>query len=147
VPLLTTMDRLVAEPLATPKLNSILLMVFAGAIALLAAIGLYGLLAAGVRARRWELAVRLALGADAQMVSRLVLRQGAAVFAVGGAVGVCLAALGSRAISGEFYGVKPGDPLTLGLALLLAGAIVGLASWVPARRASRINPSDVLRGD
>jgi len=147
LPLVTTLDRLAAAPLATPKLNSILLIAFAASIALLAAIGLYGLLAASVRTRRFELAVRLALGAEPRGIAELVLRQGLGVFVVGGAIGLAVAVIGGRFAGSIVYGARAGDPLTLAASVVLVAGIVLIASWIPARRAACVRPSEALRGE
>ncbi len=147
LPSITTLDQLTAEPLATPKLNAVLLIAFAVSIAALAAIGLYALLAAGVRTRRFELAVRLALGADPRGLASLVLNQGVRVLIVGGAIGLVVAFVAAHLISSAIYGVSASDPLTFATAIGIVAAIVGLASWLPARRAAGVNPSDALRGE
>jgi putative ABC transport system permease protein len=147
LPSITTLEQLTAEPLATPKLNAVLLIAFAISIASLAAIGLYALLSAGVRARRFELAVRLALGAEPRGVATLVLNQGMRVLVVGGTVGLVAAFIGARLISSVTYGVSASDPLTFAGAITVVTTIVALASWLPAQRAARVNPSDALRGE
>jgi putative ABC transport system permease protein len=147
LPSITTLEQLTAEPLATPKLNAVLLIAFAISIASLAAIGLYALLSAGVRARRFELAVRLALGAEPRAVATLVLNQGVRVLIIGGAIGLVAAFIGAQLISSVTYGVSASDPLTFAAAITVVTTIVALASWLPARRAARVNPSDALRGE
>jgi putative ABC transport system permease protein len=119
-----------------------------GAVALfLAGIGLYGVMAFSVSRRTREMGVRMALGASARDVLRLVLRQGAVQLAVGLTVGLLMAAGLSQLLSELLFQVTPRDPVIFGsIALLLAGIGV-LASWVPARRATRVDPMVALRNE
>jgi putative ABC transport system permease protein len=136
-----------AAPLAQPRLNALLLAVFAGAAVALAAVGLFGVMATMVRQRTRELGVRMALGATANDVGWLVLRRGMALAATGTALGV-LAALGAnRLLSAVLYEVSPTDGPTLGgVAVVLLG-VAGVASVIPARASTRIEPGIALRAD
>jgi predicted permease len=119
-----------------------------GALALgLAAIGLFAILSCYVSRRTGEFGVRIALGANAADLRRLVLRQIGAVLAVGVAVGLGLAVAAGKAVGAIAYGVAPGDPLLLGLAVGLVLAAALGAAWIPARRAASIQPVEALRRD
>jgi putative ABC transport system permease protein len=112
---------------------------------LLAAIGIYGVAAYGVARRTREIGIRLAMGAQRSDVVRLVLGQGMLLVMVGAAVGLALAAAGSRVLVRLLFGVPALDPLTFAAALLLFAAVGMLACSVPLRRAVRINAVDALR--
>jgi ABC-type antimicrobial peptide transport system permease subunit len=100
-----------------------------------------------VAQRTREIGVRVALGADARMVARMVVRGALALAAAGAVVGLVASAATSRLIAGQLYGVSAADPLTLGgVALVLAGA-AALAGWIPARRAARVDPAVALRAE
>jgi ABC-type antimicrobial peptide transport system permease subunit len=117
-----------------------------GALALfLAAVGLYGVTAYAVARRRVEMGIRLALGARPGGVVRMVLGRVAVLIALGVAAGAGASAWASRFIASLLYGLQPRDPSTLaGAAIVLAGIAI-VAAWVPARRASRVDPAEVLR--
>ncbi|MFL5579604.1 MAG: ABC transporter permease [Gemmatimonadaceae bacterium] len=124
-----------------------LLGLFGGLALALAAVGVYGVMAFVVARRRREIGIRMALGARAADVVRLVVRQGMRPVLIGSVVGLLLAALLARLVSGLLYGVSPLDPPTfVGISLLLAGVAM-LATWVPARRAARVSPVEALRSE
>ncbi len=132
-------------PLAWPRFNALLLSIFAVAALLLSAIGLYGVMAASVRQRQSEIGVRLALGATAGDVRRLVLGEGVRLAVAGAIAGLVLAFAATRALHGLLFETEPLDPVSLGTAaLVLVGAAV-VATWLPARRAMRVDPIEVLR--
>ena len=112
---------------------------------LLAGIGLYGVTAYSVNRRRAEIGIRMALGADARGVVRLVLSRVAALVAVGIAIGTLMSLWASRFVAALLYGMEPRDPLTVMGAAALLAAIAAVAGWLPARRAARIDPARVLR--
>jgi len=114
---------------------------------LLAAVGLYGVVAYGVGQRTREIGIRIALGARTDDVTRLVVRQGAALGATGLAIGVALAAGAAHLITSLLYGVSPLDPVTFAAVALVLGGTVLTASWLPARRAARVDPMAALRGE
>jgi predicted permease len=126
-----------------------LMATLAGAFGLLAGslavLGLYGVVAYMVARRRNEIGVRIALGAGRGRVIRLVLREAAVLLGVGLAVGVGLSLWAARAAISMLYDLKPYDPVTLGGAVLLLATVALIASYAPARRASRLDPMDALR--
>jgi ABC-type antimicrobial peptide transport system permease subunit len=142
---IATAETMYARFFAEPRFYAVLMGLFAGIGALLAAVGVYGVLSYTTTQRTQEFGIRLALGAEPRQLARLVIAQGLALAAVGLACGAA-AGLGlGRSLRALIFGVAPGDPLTLlGAAILLAGIVV-LASTLPARRASRVDPVVSLR--
>jgi len=144
---LRTMDELFDASLTNERVMLRLLGSFALIALLLAAIGLYGVLSYIVAQRTREVGIRMALGATASSVRQLMLGQGLRLALIGLGLGL-LAALGlGRAMSSVLYGVDPLDPLSLGAVALLLLAIGALASWLPAHRATRVDPVEALRAD
>jgi predicted permease len=141
------MTRFVEKAEASTRFALILIAVFSIIAALLAAVGLYGVLSAAVRQRTAEIGVRMALGATPESVFRLTVGQGLRLSALGIGFGI-LAAVGlTRLIRNMLVGVTPSDPVTF---LVMAGlffAIAALASWLPARRAARLDPAVALRDE
>ncbi len=111
----------------------------------LAAIGLYGVLAYNVTQRTQEIGIRMALGAQRRDVLVLVLRHGMALVAAGIAVGVAGALALTRVMQSLLFGVSPTDPLTFTIVPLLLCGVAFLASWLPARRAAKVDPMVALR--
>jgi predicted permease len=142
-----TMEDIVDLDIAGRQQQMVLLAAFGGLALLLASIGLYGLLAYSVTQRSREIGVRIALGASATSVVRMVVGRGAALTAIGLALGLALAWATTRAMQGVLYGVSAGDPLTFAAVVATLGAIALLASYLPARRAARMDPLEVLRAD
>jgi putative ABC transport system permease protein len=141
------MEALVGQSLAPRRAAVLLLGVFAGVAVLLAAIGLYGLIAYSVAQRTHEIGVRMAIGARAHDVLVMVLRQGLTLTAGGVAVGL-VAALGlARLMTGLLYGVGAADPWTYLTVPVVLALVAALASVLPARRAARVDPMAALRSE
>ncbi len=142
-----TMDEVIERSVDLPRLTSLLLGGFAVIALALMAAGVYGVMAFTTRQRMPEIGVRLALGAGRRQISRMVMRQALSIAAVGMTIGIALAAGLSRLIRSELPGVEPIDLLTWAIAgSVLLGATLA-ACWWPARRASRIDPANVLRSN
>jgi putative ABC transport system permease protein len=140
-----TMRQVLGRAVAPRRIPAVLLNLFAGQALVLAAVGIYGVMAYGVSRRRHEIGVRLALGARRADVLRLVVGQGLALALAGVAAGLVLGLGLTRALSGLLYGVSRTDPAVFaGLSALLV-AVALLASWLPARRAAGIDPMRALR--
>jgi ABC-type antimicrobial peptide transport system permease subunit len=122
-----------------------LLSIFAGVALVLASIGVYGLMAYSVQQRTQEIGVRMALGASPKQVRRMVVIQGMRLAIVGVILGAASALGLTRLMSSLLYGVKPWDPLTIVLVSVLLSGVTLLATYLPARRASRVDPMVALR--
>ena len=140
-------DDLLGTELATPRLSSFLLGAFALVALLLAAIGLYGVMAFTVREETREIGLRMALGAGPERVRRDVLRRALSVIALGGAAGLVGALASSRVLAGLLFQVQPADPIALGAACILLGVVASAAAYLPARRATRVDPAIALRSE
>ena len=140
-----TMEEILSESLARRRLYLVLLGVFAGAALLLAAVGIYGMVSYSVSQRTREMGIRVAMGAERGDVLRMILGQGAKTALMGVALGT-VAALGlTRLMASLLFGVGATDPLTFVAAVILLGAVALGGSWVPARRAMRVDPMVALR--
>ena len=141
------MDTLAASSATVPRLRFVLLAVFSVLALVLAAVGLYGLIAYAVGTRTREIGIRMALGAQANHVFKLVVAEGARVVGFG----IILGVLGTLALSelaaGIVFGVSPRDPVVLILVSMVLGAVGLIAAAIPARRATRIDPNVALRGE
>ncbi|HEX9699937.1 MAG TPA: FtsX-like permease family protein, partial [Acidobacteriota bacterium] len=142
---LRTMDDVVYESANGPRFYMTLMGVFGTIAVLLAVIGFYGLMAFSVGRRTRELGVRVALGASPSVIRRMVLRQGSLIVGVGIALGLAGCFAVSRLLESFLYGVSPTDPLTYASLTALIAAVGLAASYVPARRATRIDPLTALR--
>jgi putative ABC transport system permease protein len=139
-----TMDDIVRSSIAKQRFSMLLLGAF-GALALsLAMVGIYGVVAQLVAARRQEFGVRAALGASPDALVRMSLWDGIRQIAVGLSIGAVAALMLTRLMQGMLYGVSASDPATFALALLATGAIALAASYLPARRAGRVDPASAL---
>jgi putative ABC transport system permease protein len=132
---------------AQGRFGSLLLTAFSILAAVLAAIGLYGVLSFTVGRRTRELAVRMAMGADGGRLRRMVVSQGLRLAALGVALGFVTALLASRALRSLLFEVSLLDPTTYVGVTTLMVAVTALASWIPARRATRIDPHAALSSD
>jgi putative ABC transport system permease protein len=140
-----SMQQVVGESTAQSDFYMTLLTIFAGVALLLAAIGVYGLMAYTVQQRTQEIGVRMALGASPRQMQRMVVIQGMRLALVGIALGVGSSLALSRVMSSLLYGVKPRDPVTIILVAALLTAVTFLGTYIPARRASLVNPMVALR--
>jgi len=140
-----TMDTAIDRAVARPRFQLTLLASFAAIALLLAAAGIYGVMSHAIARRTHEIGLRMTLGAQRGDVLRMVLGQAMLRVGIGAAIGLAGALVLTRVMASLLYGVKPTDPLTFGVvALVLIGAAL-LASYVPARRATRIDPMNALR--
>ena len=142
-----TMDEAVAASVAAPRFRTVLLGLFATAATLIATCGIYGLMAYAVTQRRREIGVRMALGATRRDVLRLVLMRALRIVVAGLIVGLAGAAGVTRVLQTFLFGVTPTDPLVFAIVTLLLLAVGLMAAWLPARRATRIDPLSALRAE
>ncbi len=139
------MDEIVARSTARSDFNMLLLSIFAGSALLLAAIGIYGLMAYSVQQRTQEIGIRVALGADSHAVRNMIVVQGMRVALVGVAVGLVSAFLLTRVIVSFLFGVTARDPVVFVSVPLLLSSVALIGVWLPARRAARVDPASALR--
>jgi putative ABC transport system permease protein len=142
---ISTMEKNIGASLAARRLTMSLLGAFAGLALVLASVGIYGVMALSTTQRTRELGIRLALGASRGDVLRLILGQGIALIAIGLAAGLLGAFAASRAVSSLLYGVGALDAAALVSALVMLGAVAFVACYLPARRASLVDPIEALR--
>jgi ABC-type antimicrobial peptide transport system permease subunit len=130
---------------AQPKFNALLLGLFAGLALLLTAIGLYGVMAYSVIQRAQEIGIRIALGAQTGDVLKMVLRHGLKLTTLGLSIGLVAAYALTRFMQSLLFGVRATDPLTFAAIALLLTAVALAACWIPARRATKVDPMVALR--
>jgi putative ABC transport system permease protein len=140
-----TMDHYLDKFRSQPRFNMVLLALFGGLALLLSAIGIYGVISYWVVQRTREMGIRIALGASSSEVLQLVMGQALRLVIFGVVAGLVAALLATRALSGLLYGVGKYDPLTFTIFAALLGGVALLAGYVPARRATRVDPMVVLR--
>jgi predicted permease len=140
-----SLDDQIAAVLLPQRVGATLLTLFGALTLILAAVGVYGVLASAVARRTREIGIRVALGARPGHVVAMVLRQSLAVVAAGIAIGLLLALGAARGIGSLLVGVRPGDPITFALTAAALVAVGIAASYAPARRATRVNPTEALR--
>jgi ABC-type antimicrobial peptide transport system permease subunit len=140
-----TMSERTTLSMSSRRTSLMLALAFGGLALFLSAIGIYGVLAYLVAQRQREIAIRVALGSTGAAVVRLVLREGLALVGIGLAAGFAGAAALQKTVASQVYGVRPFDPLVIGGVTVLLGMIALAACAVPARRATRVDPIDVLR--
>ena len=141
------LDRQVRGSLLRERLMATLSGVFGGLAVLIATVGLYGVMAYSVARRRIEIGIRMALGADRGSVVRMIVKDAGMLLVVGVAIGAGLAVYAARSAATLLYGLEPRDPATLAVAVAALASATILASWIPARRASRLEPTAALRED
>ena len=140
-----TLESLLARHIAPRRFNTWLLGLFAAVALLLAGIGLYGVLAYSVSQRTHEMGIRMALGAQASDVLKLVVKQGMALALVGMTIGLLTSLALTRLMTSFLFGVSATDPLTLTMIMLLLMMVALLACWIPAHRATKVDPALALR--
>jgi putative ABC transport system permease protein len=140
-------DEYIARSLARPRFNALLLSIFAGVALLLTAIGIYGVMAYSVAQRTNEIGIRIALGAAQSSIFRLIVGQAMALVGISVLIGIAGAFAATRLLSSMLFNVGAWDPLTFGSIVVLISVVAFLAAWLPARRASRVNPIIALRAE
>jgi predicted permease len=140
-----TMEQIISRSLAERRFTLLMLIIFAATALLLAAVGIHSVMSYAVTRRTHELGIRAALGAWRREIVGLVLRQGMRLAAIGMAGGLVGAVVLTRLMAGMLYGVRPADPATLAAVTLLLGGIALLACYIPARRATAVDPVVALR--
>jgi predicted permease len=141
----TTLETLLAENVAAPRFRTLLLGIFAGLAVCLAMAGVYGVMAYVVGQRSNEIGLRMALGASPGKVMGLVLGQGLALAGIGLAIGLAGAVVATRLLTKMLFEVKPGDPMTYAGVVVLLAVVALAASYIPARRATKVDPLVALR--
>jgi ABC-type antimicrobial peptide transport system permease subunit len=141
------MDALIAASLADDRLRTVLIALFGVIAVLLAAVGTYGVAATEASRRTREMAIRVAIGASSRSIARLVVGGAAAGVAAGALVGVGLALAGARVLSPYLYGVGTVDPIAYGGVVVLLAVATVSATWLPARRATRVPLVETLRAE
>jgi putative ABC transport system permease protein len=142
---IATMEQLVSNSMVRPRLYAVLLGGFAAVAAALAAVGIFGVMAYSVTQRTKEIGIRMALGAQWAQVMRLVMGQSLVLIGVGIVLGVAGAAAVTRYLEGMLFGLTPLDPSTFIVVSLFFAVIALVASYVPARRATKVDPLVSLR--
>ena len=138
-------DEYISRSLARPRFNTLLLSIFAGTALLLTAIGIYGVLAYSVSQRTNEIGIRIALGAGKSSIFRLIVGQAMMLVGISLVVGVAGAFAATRLLNSLLFGVGASDPATFVAIVLLVSAVAFVAAWLPARRATRVDPIIALR--
>ena len=142
-----TMDELLDAPLAQPRLSALLLTSFSLVALLLSGVGLYGVMSSAVSQQTRDIGVHVALGATARDVYRLVLSEAVWVIGAGAGIGFICSGLSGRFLAAQLFDVSPLDPVALGSAAVLLLTISIVAAFVPARRATRVDPAVALRAE
>jgi putative ABC transport system permease protein len=140
-------EEYLARALARPRFNAMLLTIFAGTALLLTAIGIYGVMAYSVSQRTNEIGIRIALGAGKNSIFRLVVGQAMTIVAISLVVGLLGAFAATRLLNSLLFGIGASDPLTFFAIMLLVSVVAFLAAWLPARRATRVDPIIALRAE
>ena len=140
-----TIDRILAKSIARQNFNMILLGIFGGIALLLASIGIYGVMSYTVQQRTNEIGIRIALGAGTGQLLRLVIGHGLVLAAIGVAIGLAASFGLTRLMASLLYGVKATDVATFAAVAAVLSAVAALACYIPARRATRVDPITALR--
>jgi len=143
----TTLEEHVENSLGHERLMATLSSLFAALAVVLTCVGLYGVMAYSVARRTSEIGIRMALGAGRARIVGTILRESALLILAGVGLGLPVALGVARVISSRLYGLKPADPLTIAGAIILLTAVTGLASYIPAHRATKVDPLVALRGE
>ena len=141
------MDRIVSRAVAQPRFQAFLLSTFGALALLLAAVGIYGVLSYGVTQRREEIGIRMALGARASQVLSLIAGQGVRLVGLGLAIGLAGAVAATRVLRGQLFEIGTTDPLTFAAIVAVLAGVGLLATWLPARRALKVDPMTALRSE
>jgi putative ABC transport system permease protein len=142
-----TMEERIAGSVDTQRFYATLLTLFAVVALVLAAIGLYSVIAYAVGQRTHELGIRVALGATGDRITAMVVREGIAMTMVGAIAGLLASVAAAKWLASLLFNVKSTDPLTFGGVVVVLGLVAALASYLPARRAARVDPLAAMRGD
>ena len=142
-----TLEEIRDETIAPQRLNATLIGLFSALALAIATVGIAGVLAFSVSQRTNELGIRLALGAERSTILRMILGEGAMMAAIGLVVGGAAAIPLSRVLSGLLFGIQPVDPPTIVVAAILMLTVALIAAWIPARRATAVDPMVALRGE
>jgi putative ABC transport system permease protein len=140
-------DEYISRSLARPRFNTLLLSIFAGTALLLTAIGIYGVMAYSVAQRTSEIGIRIALGAGKSSIFRLIVGQAMTLVGISLIVGLAGAFAATRLLNSLLFGVGAADPVTFAAIVLLVSAVAFIAAWLPARRATRVDPIIALRAE
>jgi putative ABC transport system permease protein len=142
-----TMEERVANSVGRERFYATLIAIFAAVALVLSAVGLYGVIAYAVSQRTHELGVRVALGATGDRITRMVIGEGLTLTAIGAVIGIGGSVFAGKLVTTLLFGVSALDPVTLAGVVAVLGTVAALASWLPARRAARVDPLTAMRGD